>query len=225
MTKATLPAEPGQFGANDVTVLQDELSFKGFFSLRTLHIRHPRFNGGDLSITRELFVRGRAVAVLLFDLALESVVLVEQFRTGAFYQSPARMQGREGQVNAWQLELVAGIVEPHESDEDVAMRESEEESGASVQGIFPMLDYLVSPGGTNERIGLYCALVDASALGGVHGLEGEGEDIRVHVMPLAEAAKACDDGRIDNAATLLGLQWFQLHRERAMAFWRENGLV
>ncbi|MFP8966608.1 NUDIX domain-containing protein [Pokkaliibacter sp. CJK22405] len=214
-----------RFSRDDVSLVKNEVSFQGFFRMRTLTVNHPRFQGGEMTITRELFERGRAVAVLLFDPAAEAIILVEQFRTGALMAPDARLDGQVRPTHAWQLELVAGIVEEGESDVDVAGREAEEEAGAVARGFYPMLDYLVSPGGTNERVGIYCAWVDSSSLGGVHGLETEGEDIQVHVVPFAEACEACADGRIDNAATLLGVQWFQLYRDKVMANWKAQGLV
>jgi ADP-ribose pyrophosphatase len=48
-------------------------------------------------------------------------------------------------------------------------------------------------------------------------LAEEGEDIRVSLWPRAEAIAAVEDGRIDNAASIIALQWLQLHAERLRA--------
>jgi len=56
--------------------------------------------------------------------------------------------------------------------------------------------------------------VDASTAGGLHGLADEGEDIRVHVMPMAQAFEAVREGRIQNAASLIALQWLELNWQR-----------
>lgn len=211
---ALIPSFSGEHD-DAVTLLKDELSFKGFFRLRTLTLRHRCFNGESITITRELFDRGRAVCVLLYDPARDTVVLIEQFRTGAFMGIKAE---------AWQYELVAGMVEEGESDREVARREAVEEAGADIQGVTHMLDYFVSPGGTNEQVGLYCAWVDSRGMGGIHGLPEEGEDIRVVTVPLADAIAATRNGRINNAATLLGLQWLQLHRDDLLTQWQQQGL-
>jgi len=89
------------------------------------------------------------------------VVLLEQFRVGALQE----------ETGPWQLELVAGMVEEGESFKLVAMRESQEESGYTPSMLIPMFEYLVSPGGTNEKMSLYCGIVDSEQMGGVHGLE------------------------------------------------------
>ena len=58
---------------------------------------------------------------------------------------------------------------------------------------------------------LFCALVDSRGVGGIHGLAEEGEDIRVQVLSLAEARQALSDGRLDNAASIIALQWLLLN--------------
>ncbi len=54
---------------------------------------------------------------------------------------------------------------------------------------------------------------------GFFGVAEEGEDIRVHVWPLAGALKAVQDGRIDNAASIIALQWLALNKEQVKADW------
>jgi ADP-ribose pyrophosphatase len=71
----------------------------------------------------------------------------------------------------------------------------------------------VSPGGTNERVAIYCASVDSADMGGIHGLEEEHEDIRVITLPFSEALKALESGVINNAATIIALQWLTIHQK------------
>jgi ADP-ribose pyrophosphatase len=160
-------------------------------------------------MSRELFVRGPAVGVLLYDPDRAAVALVEQFRVGALAAGFA----------PWVTELVAGLVEPGEAEEDVAGREAVEEAGASLGELVPMPRYVVSPGCSDETVALFCARVDRRALGGVHGLADEGEDIRVLVLPVEEALARCDDGRIANAMTLVALYWLALHRAELDRRW------
>ena len=51
------------------------------------------------------------------------------------------------------------------------------------------------------------------------GLPEEGEDIRVQVMPLEDALAAVRDGRIDNAASIIALQWLALNRDEVRGMW------
>jgi ADP-ribose pyrophosphatase len=142
--------------------------------------------------------------VLLYDPTRDAVVLVEQFRAGALTKTDA----------PWLLELVAGIVEPGESAEDVARRESVEEAGIELGELIPITGYLPSPGGCDEWIELFCALVDAPESGGVFGLDEEGEDIKVHVIPAIEAFALVQQRVVNNAAAIIALQWLQLNHDR-----------
>lgn len=203
-----------RFDAQDIEVVEQERLFDGFFKINRMKIRHALFQGGDIEIVREQFQRDDAVCVLLFDPVKDVVVLIEQFRVGAI------AKGSEAGGSPWLLELVAGIVEPGETAEDVARRESVEEAGAQISDIVPITRYLPSAGGSDEYIDLLCARVDSNGIGGVHGLSDEGEDILVHLIPLAEAFALVASGKIDNAATIIALQWLQLNKTELLSQWR-----
>lgn len=188
--------------ADDVAVEKSETVYQGFFRMDKLTLRHKRFNGEWMGpFTRELFERGQAVCVLLYDPARDAVVLLEQFRVGAL----------EDQRSPWLIELVAGMVEEGETAEDVARRECEEEAGVVPAKLIPVCNYWVSPGGTSERVAIFCGLIDSSGLGGLHGLDDENEDIRTFVIPFDEAYSAVENGTINNAATIVALQWLKIH--------------
>ncbi|MBP0048207.1 NUDIX domain-containing protein [Marinobacterium sp. AK62] len=195
------------FDERDVRLEQDEPLYDGFFRLHRLSLSHPKFEGGRVRIQREILDRGDAVCVLLYDPARDAVVLVEQFRAGALGKTES----------PWLLELVAGIVEPGESAEAVARRESQEEAGVELGPVFPITGYLPSPGGCDEWIDLMCALVDAQAAGGVHGLDSEGEDIKVHVIAAQDAFALVRENRLRNAAAIIALQWLELNHGRLQA--------
>lgn len=203
-----------RFGAQDMEVVEQERVFDGFFKINRMKIRHALFQGGNIEIVREQFQRDDAVCVLLFDPVKDVVVLIEQFRVGAI------AKGRDAVGSPWLLELVAGIVESGETAEDVARRESVEEAGAQISDIVPITRYLPSAGGSDEYIDLLCARVDSAGIGGVHGLAEEGEDILVHLIPLVKAFALVSSGKIDNAATIIALQWLQLNKTELLSQWR-----
>jgi ADP-ribose pyrophosphatase len=120
-------------------------------------------------------------------------------------------------ANPWLLELVAGLIDKDESPEEVARREAQEEAGCTVGALLPIARYLPSPGGSDEFVHLFLGIVDSEGLGGIHGLPDEHEDIRVHLVPLAGARDMLDAGRINNAATLIALQWLLLNHGRLPA--------
>ena len=198
------------FSQADVEIIEREPCFRGFYRLDRLHLRHRQFDGGmGPRLSRELFVRHDAVCVLPYDPQRDAVVLVEQFRVGAMEKS----------ANPWLLELVAGLIDKDEQPEEVARREAEEEAGLQLAALWPITQYYPSPGGSDERVHLFIGRCDSEGVGGVHGLAEEGEDIRVHVWPLEDALQAVKDGRIDNAASIIALQWLALNRAEVRTLW------
>ena len=197
-------------GETDVDIVQKERCFQGFFRMERYTIRHRLFNGDwSQPIIRELLERGHAAAVLPYDPIKDQVVLIEQFRVGAMSVSSG----------PWLLEIVAGIIEGNELPEEVVKREAVEEAGCDILDLVPLYDYLVSPGGTTERIALFCGKVDSTHIGGIYGKMEEGEDIKVHVMPLDSAIALLNSGKIISASAIIALQWLALNRNHLRKNW------
>ena len=202
--------DKGQKDAN-VEILEKAEAFRGYFRMDLYRLRHRLHEGGwSREITREVFERGRAAALLPYDPVLDRVVLIEQFRIGAY------AAGRR----PWLIEIVAGIIESGETAEEVARRETVEEAGCKVSAVVPISDYLVSPGGASESIALFCGKVDASKADGIHGCKDEDEDIRVFTLPFAEALAKVENGEIANAAAVITILWLALNRARLREEWR-----
>ena len=195
------------FGADAVEILEKNTVFQGFFRFDKLRLKTRKFNGGwSEAMSREVFVRGNAVGALLYDPQTDKLLMLEQFRPGCVYdptQSP------------WQFELVAGMTEAGETNENVVHREAEEEAGCRVKHLEHLYRYWVSPGGMDEQIDLFLGIIDSSEIQeGIYGLEEENEDIRVELVDTDEAFAGLADGRINNAMAIIGLQWLQLNRQR-----------
>lgn len=198
------------FTKDDVVIEKREVLFKGFYRVDKLHLRHRQFAGGmGPLLTREMFVRPHAVAVLVYDADADEVLLIEQFRVGALETA-----------HPWQFEIVAGLVEPGEAPEDVARREAREEAGVELGALEKVMDFLPSPGGSDEVLTLYVGRADLGSAGGIHGLAEEGEDIRVNVMSVNQALAALQRGRINNAPCIIALQWLALNKPRLQARWK-----
>lgn len=204
---------------SDVEITAKTTPFDGYFRIDRYRLRHRAFAGGWTDeMEREIFERGHAVAVVLYDPDRDSLVLIEQFRPGAYaaFQSP----WFEDDASPWLVECVAGIIGDGEHPTDVAKREALEETGCAVVGEPEFaFQYLASPGGTSESLFVYAARVDSSKAEGIHGLDHEHEDIRVFAVPAEDAFAMLRDGRIVNAMTLLALYWFRDHRERLRETW------
>ncbi|HEJ9627975.1 TPA: ADP-ribose diphosphatase [Proteus mirabilis] len=193
---------PFLYGREDVKLLNQRDLYKGFFRMTEYRFKHRLFEGGwSEEVKREVFERGNAGVLLAYDPKRDEVVLIEQIRIPAY----------ETSETPWLLEVVAGMVEQGESPEDVVRREAQEEAGVVVGRCEPIVSYLSSPGGTSERMHVYVGEVDATTAKGIHGLACENEDIRVHVVSREQASCWVEEGVIDNAASVIALQWLQLH--------------
>ncbi|MBK8183023.1 MAG: NUDIX domain-containing protein [Candidatus Competibacteraceae bacterium] len=193
-------------------ILEQSIGYDGFFRLEKYRLRHELFAGGwSAEITRECLERGHAVAVLLYDPALDQVILLEQFRIGAL----------DFPGGPWLLEIVAGIIDdPAETTEAVARREAREEADCEILELIPICHYLVSAGGTSETITLFCGRVDATTVtAGVKGLATEHEDIQVSVASRTEALALLHRGRISSAAPIIALQWLELNHAKLRERW------
>lgn len=200
------------FQRPDVRIGHQETVYQGFYQVQKLNLQHRLFKGGwSKELQRELVIHLPAVAVLMYDASRDQVVLIEQFRVGA-------MAHENG---PWQLEMVAGMIDTQETPTQVAVRECEEESGALIaqSDLELVCKYLVTPGGSNESLSIYCAPVDASCLSGVHGLPTEGEDIQVQVIDRPDLWQMLEQGKLTNAATIIATQWLQLHYPRLKDQW------
>ncbi|HEC14902.1 MAG TPA: NUDIX domain-containing protein [Rhodospirillales bacterium] len=207
---------------NDVEVIGKETRFDGFFRLDHYRLKHRLFKGGwSGAMSREVFERGHAVAALLYDPDLDRLVMVEQFRPGA-YAALASPWFDENTHSPWLVEFIAGIIGEGENPEDVARRESREEANCEIKEIIPVYHYFSSPGGSSESVFFFCGRVNAGTAGGIHGLPHENEDIRVFTVSVKQALQWLETGEINNALTLIGLQWLYMNHERVRALWRNT---
>lgn len=191
-------------------ILDKEIVYPGFFRMEKYRLKHTLFAGGWSSeISRELFVRGSCVAVLLYDPHADKVVLIEQFRAGAILQ-PDR---------AWLIEIVAGAIEEGETAEEVAYRESFEEAGCEIQELLVINEFYTTPGCSAERITLFCGKVDSSQAGGIHGLDHEDEDILVSAVDFNQAYRMVENNEIESGIPIIAIQWLALNREKLRQKW------
>ncbi|NRF29373.1 ADP-ribose diphosphatase [Vibrio coralliilyticus] len=203
--------QQSEFTPQDVEIISKEILFKGFFRMIKYRFRHKLFEGGwSEVIEREMFERGHAAALLPYDPVSDQVVLIEQIRVGALEHA-----------HPWQLEIVAGIIDTDESPEQVVRREASEEAGISVEELTKVTSYYPSSGGCSEKLDVYVGKVDASTAHGIHGLDYEGEDIRVHVVSRETAYQWIVEGKFENGASIIALQWLQLNHQSLREQWHK----
>lgn len=185
-----------------IEILQRSIVFERFvFRIEELHLRHELVNGSmSAPMTRLVLNRGDSVAVLPHDPTAGVVLLCEQFRAPTIDRGPG-----------WLVEIPAGIVEADETPEASARRETMEEICHDVVDLTPIATVYPSPGGSSERIHVFHGRIrlsrDTLDTGGV---AGEGEDIRILRMPVETALAQLRAGEIQDAKTIIALQWLAL---------------
>lgn len=201
-----------KFNQDDYEILKREVIYEGRYRYVIYHIRYRLYNGGwSETVTREVMERSSAAAVLPYDPYLDRVVLIEQFRPGAIAHP----------TNPWTTEIVAGVIEHNETPDEVAMREAEEEAGCTIKALYPVQEFFVSPSCSTEYMTIYCGKVDASNIGGIHGLSAESENIRAYSLPAEEAFEKLRTGHINTAPAIVALHWLHLNRHLLQALWVE----
>ena len=156
------------------------------------------FNGGHVKVrvdrviepagheaTREIVVHSGAVCIVAKPSDSE-VLLVRQYR-----------HATGGEL----LEIPAGGLDPGEDPLDAARRELEEETGYHAANVVQRAAFWTTPGFTTE----YMWLFEATGLTRTQINPDEDEVIEVDVVKVEEALRMIDDGRIQDAKTILGL--------------------
>lgn len=176
----------------DVQVLSDN-----WYVLRKVTCSLRRRDGQWQTMSREAYDRGNGAALLLFDPRRSTVVLTRQFRLPAFLN---------GCADGLLIETCAGLLDG-DDPETCIRREAEEETGYRVRQPRKVFEAYMSPGSVTEKLHLFVAEYEPGdrILGG-GGLEGEGEDIEVIEMPLADALAGIANGTIQDGKTIMLLQ-------------------
>lgn len=192
-------------------ILKKELVYTGFCSVENYTLQTRLFSGEwSAPYVREVVRRFNAVAALPYDPIRNQLVLIEQFRIGALWRKTG---------NPWLLELVAGVIDREEDSNKLIRREMQEEAGLEVLDLLPICHCLDSPGGSSEEVEIYCVRVDASKASQFCGLPEENEDIRVHIVSVAEAFAAVKNGTIANAIAIIAIQWLELNIAEVRKQW------
>lgn len=181
-----------------------------FFSVEERDLVLPGLGGGKVAQqNRAAFVAVDAVMVLPYDPLRDRVLVVEQFRIGAYLR---------GDPHPWTLEPVAGRRDPGESPEETARREALEEAGVRIGRLEKIAEYYPSPGCLSEYHISYLGIADLPELGrGLHGLDAEAEDIRAHVLPFDDLMAAVESGEAETGPLILAVLWLAQARGRLRA--------
>jgi ADP-ribose pyrophosphatase len=195
-----------------VEIISRRRVFDDFFKIEEARLRFERYDGTMSEPVRRLnFERGDSVAALLVDPRAGMVYLTEQFKYPALEKA-----------GGWLIDVVAGMIDEGETPDEALRREILEESGFEANRIEPIATFFVSPGGSSERIYLYCAIVRGAAAGG-GGLASEHEDIKIVAWSVDEFLAKFHAGDLQDAKALIAACWLKENLERIMRAAPESG--
>lgn len=196
----------GSMGRADVHLIEARKQYAGFFNVEELDLTFRRFDGSmSEPVNRAVFVGVDAAIVLPYDPVRDRVMLVEQFRPGAYFR---------GDPNPWTLEPVAGRIDPGESPEEAAIREAEEEAGIKISSLRGVSAAYPSPGSTTEHFYVFIGITDLpDGSEGVAGNLSEAEDIRSQVMDWSDFDAALNAGEYRLLPLLVAGHWLARNRE------------
>ncbi|MCA8883355.1 MAG: NUDIX domain-containing protein [Rhodobacteraceae bacterium] len=193
------------FDRNHVRVHERQRSYSKYFTLEDYVLSHPRFDGGHSPLlTRAVFIAADAVTVLPYDPFRDRVLLIEQMR-------PAPLA--RGDRGTWLIECVAGRIEPGDTPESTARKETREEAGVELRSLHKVCEYYPSTGAFSEYLYAYVGLADLpDGTAQLAGVPTEGEDIRGHLMQRAELMDAIARGEIPVGPLILSAYWLDANR-------------
>ena len=192
----------------DVVIEAHRQPYAYFFAVEEYDMRHRRFDGAMSGIlNRATFVSGDAAVVLPYDPVTDRVMIVEQFRPGPLSR---------GDTQPWQLEPIAGRIDPGETPEQAARREAVEEAGISLGALLPVANFYPSPGAKTEYLYSFVGIADLSdTRPRIAGLADEGEDIRAHVLSFDALMALVQSGEVATAPLIMTAFWLE-HRRAAL---------
>lgn len=191
----------------EIDVQRRTRSYSKFYALDDITLRHARFDGAmSETLERAVLIDADAAIVLPYDPVRDRVLLVEQVRIGPLAR---------GDRAIWQLEPVAGRVDPGETPEQAARREAREEAGLTLGTMEKIAEVYPSPATSTGFYYVYLGLADLpDAQGGTGGLDAEHEDIRSHLMSFDELMARVAQFDLANAPVVMAAYYLAHHRDR-----------
>lgn len=151
---------------------------------------------------REVYDRGNGAAILLYNKQQKTVILTRQFRLPTFVN---------GNSTGMMLEVCAGLLD-QDNPEQCIIRETEEETGYRITNVTKVMETYMSPGAVTEILYLFVGEYDESmrvSEGG--GVAHEEENIEVIEMPFDEAYAMIESGQMQDAKTIILLQYAKIN--------------
>ncbi len=152
---------------------------------------------------RVVFSRKDATVVLLYNRETKTIILTDQFRLPTYVN---------GNKSGMLTEAPAGTIDEGENPETCIRREIEEETGYQISEVKQVMQAYLSPGSVTEKLYFFVAEYNANMKKGKGGGTDETEDIEVDETPFADAVKMIADGSIQDAKTIILIQYAQINK-------------
>lgn len=193
----------------DVIIHDHKRAYVDYFGMEEVALQHRRHDGSmGAVLNRNGLMQGSAVVVLPYDPVRDAVLLVEQFRTPVFLIDDPE---------PWMWEPVAGMIDPGETPEQTALRETQEEAQVALDTLEFAGEAYSSSGSSTEYVYLYVGLADLTRTIDNGGLASEGEDIRTQILPFDAFMAAVDSNGFKDMPLLTLAYWLARHRDRLRA--------
>lgn len=185
---------------NSVRIVRKEVLSDNWYILTKVTFEYTRKDGTLETQVREVYDRGNGSAILLYNRQKKTVIVTQQFRL------PTYLNGNE---SGMMIEVCAGLLD-EDNPEECIRRETEEETGYKVRDVTKVMQVYTSPGSVTEILHLFTAEYSSdmkvSEGGGI-----EQENIEVIEIPFDDAYAMISEGKINDAKTILLLQYAKLH--------------
>ena len=183
-------------------IIDKKTLYSGFFKIHQFTFKHKKHDGSwSKPLTREVFSGSNVATILPYDPKAKKIILIDQFRNCLI----------EGVGKPFLKEIAAGFIDKGESPEEAAIRECKEETGCTINKIEKIYSYFPSPGSSQSYWHFFFAEVESFDGERILGEKDEDEDILVRSYTTEEVKTMLIDGKINNGATLIALQWFYLN--------------
>ena len=180
--------------------IKKELLSDNWYTLNKFTFDYQKSDGTWETQEREAYDRGNGAGILLYNKKKSTVVLTKQFRM------PTYINGND---DGMMIEVCAGLLDG-DNPEDCIRKETEEETGYKIDNVECVFETFMSPGSVTEILYLFIGAYEEKmkvSEGG--GAEHETENIEVLEMPFSKALEKMKSGKINDAKTIMLLQYAQ----------------
>jgi len=187
---------------NNITILSETILSNDWSRLTKVKYQQQLPDGSLETADREVYNRGNGAVILLYNLEKKSVILTRQLRIPTWFN---------GNKDGMMIEACAGLLDEVDP-EDCIRRETEEETGYTLNEVKKVMEAYMSPGSVTEILYFFIAQYsEAMKTGKGGGLDKEQENIEVLELPFNEALKMMENGEIKDAKTIMLLQHLRMN--------------